>query len=328
LEYREVTSISILAVRPAAGSLRLDELVERARGYAEQSQSASTIRAYASDMRDFRAFCDDHGLASFPATSQTIAEYVTFLAQRAKVSTIRRRLAAISVYHQRAGHESPCSHRIVRDVVRGIAREKGIAPAKKDALTTDFLRALLVAIDGDDAAAWRDRAILPLGFAAALRRSELAALRFEDLRWTKQGLLVRIVRSKTDQLGEGVELAVPFVETEPMCAARAVRRYLNVARISSGPVFRSLTMRRELTDHAIDGEAVASLVKRLARRARLGGNFSGHSLRAGFATSAAAAKVSLDAIARTTRHKSLSVLLGYVRPAQAFDDVALTAIFA
>jgi site-specific recombinase XerD len=317
-----------LAVRPAAGSLGLEELVERARSYAEQSQSAATIRAYATDLRDFRAFCDDHGLCSFPATSQTIAEYVAHLAQRAKVSTIRRRLAAISVFHQRAGHESPCAHRIVRDVVRGISREKGVAPAKKDAATTDVIRTLLLAIEGDDAAAWRDRSILLLGFAAALRRSELAALRVEDLRWTKQGLLVLIRRSKTDQLGEGVELAVPFVDNEPMCAARTVRRYLAVANIKSGPVFRALTMDRELTDHAIDGEAVASLVKRLAKRARLAGNFSGHSLRAGFATSAAAAKVSLDAIARTTRHKSLSVLLGYVRPAQAFHDVALTTIFA
>jgi integrase len=317
-----------LPIAPAGRSLAVEALVERARGYAENAQAPNTIRAYASDLRDFRTFCDDHGLVAFPATAQTIAEYVAHLAARAKVSTIRRRLAAISVQHQRAGHDSPCSHRVVRDVVRGISREKGTAPAKKDAATTDVVRALLVAIDGDDASAWRDRAIVLLGFAAALRRSELAALRLEDLRWTRQGLLVRIVRSKTDQFGEGVELAVPFVANEAMCAARAVRRYVAVAGLTGGPLFRALTMTRELTDHAIDGEAVASLVKRLARRARLGGNFSGHSLRAGFATSAAAAKVSLDAIARTTRHKSLSVLLGYVRPAQAFDDVALTSIFS
>jgi integrase len=319
--------IAPLAV-PAPRSLAVEALVERARGYAENAQAPNTRRAYESGLRDFRDFCDGHGLVAFPATPATIVEYVTHLAARAKVATIRQRLAAISVQHQRAGQDSPCAHRLVRDVIRGISREKGVAPVKKSAATTDVVRSLLVAIEGDDVAARRDRAIVLLGFAAALRRSELAALRVEDLRWSKEGLLVRIARSKTDQTGEGVDLAVPYVGTQALCAARAVKRYLAAAAIESGPLFRSLTMQRDLGASSIGGRDVANLVKRLARRAGLDGDFSGHSLRAGFATSAAAAKVSLDAIARTTRHKSLSGLLGYVRPAQAFDDVALSSIFS
>jgi len=301
-------------------------LLSVARAYADQSQAESTRRAYAADLRDFEAFCRGSGLTSFPAHPQTLAVYVAELASRAKVSTIRRRLAAIAVQHRRAGLDSPASHRIVRDVVRGIAREKGIATVRKDAITVDALGALLLAIEGDDVAARRDRAILLLGFGAALRRSEIAALRVEDLRFTKRGLLVNIRRSKTDQLGEGVELAVPVVDTPALCAVRALRRYLDAAQLASGALFRSLTPKRCITEHPICGRDVAELVKRLAARARVDGDFSGHSLRAGFATSAAAAKVSLDAIARTTRHKSLGVLLTYVRPAQAFDDVALSAM--
>jgi integrase len=320
--------MSALATVHIVGGLPSTEILARARDYAEASVSANTRRAYATDWRDFAAFCDAHALVAMPATPQTIAAYATSLADRAKISTIRRRLATVSVLHQRAGHDSPCGHRIVRDVVRGIARELGVAPTRKDAVTLEGLRALLLAIAGDDVAAMRDRAIILLGFAAALRRSEIAALRVEDLRWSKHGLLVRIARSKTDQLGEGVELAVPFVPTESMCAVRAVKRYVLAAGITSGPLFRSLSPNRRMSDGAIDGRDVARLVKKLALRARLGGDFSGHSLRAGFATSAAAARVSLDAIARTTRHKSLAVLLTYVRPAQAFDDVALSTMIA
>lgn len=325
-EATDLVARIALAIAPA--TLPSTEILDRARGFAEASISANTRRAHASDWRDFAAFCSAQGLEALPATPQTVAGYAAALADKAKIATIRRRLATISTIHQRAGHESPCANRVVRDILRGIARETGLAPARKAAVTLDALRAMLLAIDGDDVAARRDRAILLLGFAAALRRSEIAAIRFEDLRYSKRGLLLRIPRSKTDQLGEGVEIAVPFVPNEALCAARAVRRYIAAAGITAGPLFRSMDMQRALGADAIQGQDVARLVKRLASRARVDGDFSGHSLRAGFATSAAAAHVSLDAIARTTRHKSLAVLLTYVRPAQAFDDVALAAMIA
>jgi integrase len=319
--------VTALAIAPPAW-LPSTDVLDRARGFAEASLSPNTRRAHESDWRDFASFCSAQGLRALPAAPQTVAGYAAALASKAKIATIRRRLASISTLHQRAGYDSPCAHRAVRDVMRGIGREHGVAPSRKAAVTLDALRAMLLAIDGDDLAARRDRAILLLGFAAALRRSEIAAIHFEDLRWSKRGLLLRIPRSKTDQLGEGVEIAVPFVPNEALCAARAVRRYVAAAAITTGPLFRSMDMHRELGDDAIQGQDVARLVKRLARRARVDGDFSGHSLRAGFATSAAAAHVSLDAIARTTRHKSLAVLLTYVRPAQAFDDVALAAMIA
>jgi len=304
--------MSVLAALPNLAALSLDELVDQARSYAENAQSENTRRAYASDLRIFDAFCIGRGESSFPAEPQTIALYVTHLAATAKVSTIRQHLAAISVRHRRASLESPCAHRIVRDVLSGISRDKGTAPRRVDALTLDVLTPLLLAIGTDDLAAKRDRAIVLLGF--------------EDLQFSKRGLLVRIVRSKTDQFGEGQEIAVPFVENHALCAVRAVRTWLDAANISAGPLFRSLTPHRSVQDAPITGRDVANLIQRLATRARLTGDFSGHSLRAGFATSAAQAKVPLDVIMRTTRHRSLSVLQGYIRRADAFEAQALSTI--
>ncbi len=315
-----------LPVMPAP--LATDLLIARAQEYARGSQAASTRRAYASDLRDFDAFCAGRGSSSFPAEPQTIALYVAASADRVKVATIRRRLAAISVRHRRAGLESPCSHRIVRDVVSGIAREKGTAPRRVDAATLEVLRSLLLAIAGDDLAAKRDRGIILLGFAAALRRSELAALRLEDLRFSKRGLLLCITRSKTDQEGAGAEIAIPFVENASLCAVRAVRAWIDAAAIVDGPLFRSLTPHRRVQALPIAGRDVANLVQRLARRARLDGDFSGHSLRAGFVTAAAQAKVPLDVIMRTTRHRSLAVLQGYIRRGDAFEAPALSSIIA
>lgn len=187
---------------------------------------------------------------------------------------------------------------------------------------------MLLEIRGEGLKAKRDRAIVLLGFAAALRRSELAALEFDDVVFCREGLRLAVRRSKTDQTGEGFEIAVPFVANRSLCAVRAVKAWIDAAGMTSGPVFRSFSLQRQLTNRAIVGGDVASLVQKLAERAHLEGDFAAHSLRAGFVTVAARAKVSLDAIARTSRHKSLTVLMGYIRPAQAFEDVALSSMIA
>jgi integrase len=303
-------------------------LVDRARDYADASRAENTRRAYRIGWNDFSAYCRTRRFDSLPASPQILALYVTTLAQRAKLATIRLYLAAIAEKHRETGLESPTSHEMVRRVVQGVARTNGASQARKSAVTLDHLRAMLLEIRGDDLKAIRDRAILLLGFAAALRRSELAELRVDDLRFEERGLVVAIRRSKTDQEAKGAEIAVPYVASRSLCAVRAIKTWLDASGIAAGRLFRSFGLQRQMLERPIDGRDVANLVKKLAQKARLDGDFSGHSLRAGFATSAAAAKASLDAIARTTRHKSLSVLMGYVRPAQAFDDVALTSMIA
>ncbi len=316
------------AARGDNGALSVEPLIERARAYTEAAVPLNTLRAYAASWRSFTLFCESRDVESLPTTPQTVALYVAHRAELCTVSTVRQNLAAIASKHAENGLESPCKHEVVRRMLRGIARTKGTVPRRKDAITIDPLRAMLLEIRGEGLKAERDRALLLLGFSAALRRSELAAIDFADLAFCKEGLRLTIPRSKTDQTGEGAVIAVPYVPNRSLCAVRALRSWLEASGITSGPVFRSFTLRRELTERAIDGGAVAELIQTLARKARLEGDYAGHSLRAGFATSAAQAKVSLDSIARTTRHKSLSVLMGYVRPAQAFDDVALTSMIA
>jgi integrase len=318
--------ISAGSAEPTRGNLAL--VVDRARDYAEAAQAENTRRAYRVGWNDFSAYCADNGFNALPAMPQSVALYVTALAARAKLATIRLYLAAIAEKHRETGLDSPTAHEVVRRIVRGIARTNGASQTRKAAVTLDHLRAMLLEVHGDDLKAKRDRAIVLLGFAAALRRSELAALRVEDLRFEKRGLIVAIRRSKTDQEAKGVEIAVPYVASRSLCAVRAVKAWLETSSLTAGPLFRSFSLQRQMLETPIDGRDVANLVKKLTSKARLEGDFSGHSLRAGFATSAAAAKASLDAIARTARHKSLSVLMGYVRPAQAFDDVALTTMIA
>jgi integrase len=303
-------------------------VIDRARDYAEAAQSDNTRRAYRVGSNDFAAYCVENGFKPMPASPQSVALYVTALAARAKLATIRLYLAAIAEKHREAGLDSPTAHEMVRRIVRGVARTNGSSQTRKSAVTLDHLRAMLLEVRGDDLKANRDRAIVLLGFSAALRRSELAALRVEDLRFEKRGLIVTIRQSKTDQEAKGVEIAVPYVASRSLCAVRAVKAWLEASGLTAGPLFRTFTLQRQMLESSIGGRDVANLVKKLASKARLEGDFSGHSLRAGFATSAAASKASLDAIARTTRHKSLSVLMGYVRPAQAFDDVALTTMIA
>lgn len=317
-------------VPPVAASAEntLSLAVGQARDFAEASHAEGTRLAYSVGWKDFTAYCISHGLDSLPANPQTVTLYVTDCADRLRIATIRKYVAAIVYKHRENGLDSPAAHAIVRRVVRGIARTNGSSQARKSAATLDHLRAMLLEVRGDDLKAKRDRAILLFGFSAALRRSELAALHVEDLRFEKRGLIVTIRRSKTDQEAKGVEIAVPIVASRSLCAVRALRAWLDASGLTAGPLFHSFDLQRQMLDKAINGRDVANLVKKLASKARLDGDFSGHSLRAGFATSAAAAKVSLDAIARTTRHKSLAVLMSYVRPAQAFDDVALSAMIA
>jgi integrase len=317
-------------LEPAAAMLAMiRDLGERANDYATASKAKSTRRAYAVDMADFACFAGSYGAATVPADWQLIAAYATHMADRGlSIATIRRRMVAISQAHKTVGHDSPTAKKAVRDVVAGIARTKGVPPRRKDALSVDLLRNAILALADGDLKAKRDRAIVLLGFAIAARRSELAALDVEDLRFDNRGLVVTIRRSKTDQEGIGAEIGVPYVANEGLCAARAVRVWLEAASITAGAVFRTFSKTRALQANRIDGADVARLVKRVTGLAGIAGDFAGHSLRAGFITSAASsAGVSEVDIMRVSRHKSVTILRGYVRRATVFDKAPLTSIF-
>jgi site-specific recombinase XerD len=293
-----------------------------ARAYAGAEKSAATIRAYKSDARAFDAWCQARGLVAFPATPDTVAAFLAHEADAgAKTSTIGRRAAAIGHAHKIAGAADPTCHETVKRVMRGIRRTIGTAPDQKAPATADVLAAMLSHVPTGSLRGKRDRALIALGFAAALRRSELVALNVEDLAFVAEGLRVTIRHSKTDQDGKGAEIAVPHGRN--VRPVDAVRDWLQDAGITAGAVFRPITKADTVRADRLTAKSAADLVKHYAAKAgHNAADFGGHSLRAGFITSAADRDVDVLRIAEVSRHKSMEVLRGYVRRANAFKGHA------
>lgn len=307
--------------------VRPTDLAERARSFATASRSTSTLTAYESDWRHFTAWTAKHDLAALPADPETIALYATDLADRFKPSTIGRRMAAISVTHQHAGFPSPTQDASVRSVITGIRRTYGGAPKQVAPAVIGEIRKMVARMNGSTIDI-RDRAILLLGFAGAFRRSELVALDVADLATRPDGLLVTIRRSKRDQEGRGDTKAIPFGSDAETCPVRAVAAWLTEADIAEGPVFRPIDRHGNVSDSRLSGKAIALVVKRAAERADLDpAAYGGHSLRAGFVTTAAANGATERAISRQTGHAPNSaVLRTYIRHASAFTDNAVSMV--
>jgi integrase len=210
--------------------------------------------------------------------------------------------------------------------MRGIRRSLGVAPVKKaPVLGTDLLA--LVSGLGGDLQAVRDRALLTLGWFCAARRSELVALHVADVEFTREGMIVTFRRSKTDQEGRGYSKGVPFAGQPTVCPVRALRTWLDAAKIESGPLFRAVTRRGVLSDTALDDRAIARLIKRLAQHAGLDPEtVAGHSLRSGFVTTAAKRGKSTQAIMTQSGHRSETVMRGYIQHATLFDDNAAAGL--
>ena len=340
--------MELISEAPGA-SLALGELAADAKRFARAAKARATIDAYASDLADFERFCALHGLAALPAEPQTVGRYVSALAitgpaiprlrrepggativdiRPAAVSTIRRRLVAIAQYHRLLGHASPTENAIVCEIMKGIARELGTARKKKTALTFDLLKSVL-RYAGPDLLGLRDRALMLVAFSGAFRRSEVAALTVDDVRFEARGAAVNLRRSKTDQEGQGRVVALPRLGRAACCPVAALETWLARAGITAGPLFRTFSMKGALTEHSIEGRDVARIVQRLVVAAGLEGDFAAHSLRAGFVTSAARKKVPEIDIARVTGHRSFEILRGYVRDATLFmNDSPLSVILS
>ena len=295
--------------------------VKQARQFAEAQHAASTRRAYESDWRIFAAWCEARGTDALPAAPEVVA---TFLAAQAssgvRASTLGRRVAAIRYAHAVRGVESPTTAAVVKATLRGIRRTIGTAPHQKAALTADRLLTIIQHVPAT-LQGQRDRALLLLGFAGAFRRSELAALQVEDLEEVEDGLRVRVRQSKSDQ--EAAGCVIPVIRGERACPVTAVRAWLEAAAITEGPVFRRMAKGGRVLPTALTPYSVGLIVKAAAARAGFDPTeFGGHSLRAGFATSAALAGRSLFRIMDVTRHKRTDTLRGYVRRAEEFRDHA------
>jgi integrase len=304
---------------PPALPAELEATVAAARSYHRAARAKNTRRGYASDLRGFAKWAQPHSLAIFPANPATIGLYVAHLATSGrKASTISRAVAAISIHHQEAGLPNPCAHPEVIAILAGIRRESGIAVTRKTALTLSRLREALAAIGNQGPQALRNRAILLVGFHGAFRRSEIAGLDIEDLRFEREGVVITLRSSKTDQEAAGREVPLLTMPAS-ICPIRALREWIAAAGIESGALFRTFSLNRALTENRLDPYDVARIVQKATKAAELAGDFAGHSLRSGFCTEAATRKVPLDQIARISGHKSSDVLLGYIRRATPFE---------
>lgn len=280
----------------------LEDLADKARGYVEAASSANTRRAYASDWRDFSSWCRRQGFAVLPPNAQTVGLYITALASTGKrsVSTVERRLSSLSWNFAQRGHTLDRKDRHITTVMAGIRNTHGAPPRQKEAILPEDLLAMLETLERRTLRGLRDRAMLLIGFAGALRRSEIVGLdvgrdQTEDGRgWIEildKGLLISL-RGKTGWR----EVEVGRGSSDATCPVFALETWLNLARIGHGPLFRRVTGKgRQVGTERLNAQEVARLVKRTALAAGVRGDlsegerehkFAGHSLRAGLASSA------------------------------------------
>lgn len=312
----------ILAVTPAgvvATPDGLAALAERAKSYAESARASATRTAYRSDWCRYEAWCAERDLVALPADPATVGLYLADAAETHAPATLTRWLSAISVAHDLAGHHLSTRHPAIRDVLRGVRRTQGVAPRRQAApITAPVLRHLLDTCAAGRPIDLRDRALLLVGFAAALRQSELVALDVADIAVSEVGLRVMIRRSKADQEGEGQVVGIGRTGT-PTCPAAAYEAWLAAAQISDGAVFCKIDRHGNIGGRLVP-EGVAHVVRTRAERAGLDtpNLYSGHSLRAGFATAAAAQDIEERTIMAQTRHRSPMMVRRYIREGQLF----------
>jgi site-specific recombinase XerD len=327
---RMTTSKALVLPSPSPSELAapLEQLVERARGYAADSRAPATRRAYLHDWDGFVAWCAAHGLEPLPAAPATVAVYLSALADAGRRPTsIERALSGIAHAHRTRGLVWQRAHPTITEVMGGIKRRHGMEPAQKAPVQDDELEQLLAVLDAGTLADLRDRALLTMGWWGAFRRSELVALTCEDLSRSTDGLTVRLRRSKNDQEGHGQSKGVPYAREPKLCAVRALDAWLAAAAITTGPLFRGVDQRGRVSERALCDKTVSDIVKRTAGRAGLDpARVAGHSLRAGFATTAAKAGRSLDAIMRQTLHRCPKVARRYVRLAEVFQGNAAVGL--
>jgi len=315
---------------PAPISDRLPTLTDlsanadRAAGYARAAKAGNTRRAYGAAWADFTSWCGARDLVALPAEPVVVGLYLADRAGSHKVSSLRLRLVALAEAQRLQGHVLDTRHPAIRDVWAGIRRTHGTAPTQKAAATSEIIRDLVRATGpAGGLRALRDRALVLAGFAAALRRSELVALDLEDMVFRAEGVVLRLRRSKTDQEGAGVEVAIPCGAAELTCPVRALQVWIAAAGIITGPLFIAINKAGRVTANRLSDRDVARAVKRLVEAAGYDpADYAGHSLRAGFATTAARAGVSEAEIMRQTRHRSVAVMRGYVRRGGLFLDNA------
>ena len=296
----------------------------------KSSKANNTLRAYKSDFKDFGVFCSKHGLSSLPSEPKIVALYLTHLSKNLKISTLRRRLVSISMVHKLKGYYLDAKHPIIIENLMGIRRVKGSIQKGKKPLLINHLKLIINAINEkniNETKKLRDKAIILIGFGGGFRRSELISIDYEDLEFVSEGLKITIRKSKTDQFGEGMIKGLPYFTNEKYCPVVNLKKWLEISKIKSGPIFRRFFKGLSLTDSRLTDQSVVLLLKQYLILAGIDNdNFAGHSLRSGFATVAADSGADERSIMNMTGHKTTQMVRRYIKEANIFKNNALNKI--
>ena len=297
----------------------------------KSSKADNTVRAYKSDFNDFGIFCSKNGFKSLPSEPKIVSLYLTHLSSKeTKMSTLKRRLVSIAMVHKLKGHYLDTKHPAIIENLMGIKRRKGSIQKAKKPILINNLKKIINVIDDqnkEQIKILRDRSIILIGFSGGFRRNEIVSLDYDDLDFVHEGLKINLRRSKTDQFGEGFIKALPYFDNQQYCPVISLKRMLDLSKINSGPIFRRFTKGSRLSEKRLSDQTVALLIKEYLNKAGIDSkNYSGHSLRSGFATSAAESGVEERNIMAMTGHKSSEMVRRYIKEANLFKNNALNKI--
>ncbi len=293
-------------------SLELDTLKN-----LKSSKANNTLRAYKADFRDFALFCEQNAFKSMPTEPKIITLYLTHLSKSSKFSTLKRRLASISVIHKLNGHYLDTKHPIITENLLGIKRVKGTHQKAKKPILINDLKLIINVINQDKNLKnkIKNKALILIGFAGGFRRSELVSITYDDVEFVKEGVKIFVKRSKTDQSGEGMTKAIPYFTSPEYCPVLSLKNWMENKENKTGKIF-------DMSD-----KNVALIVKRYAALSGLDKQkYSGHSLRSGFATSTAELGAEERSIMAMTGHKTTQMVRRYIKEANLFKNNALNKI--
>ena len=296
---------------------KLKELEIETLSNVRSSKADNTLKAYKSDFRDFKIFCVQHGLKSMPSTPENLSIYLTSLSKKCKFSTLRRRIASISVVHKLNGHYIDIKHPVITENLLGIKRSIGAYQTSKKPILINDLKLIINQVNKEikPSIKLRDKALILVGFAGGFRRSELVSIEYNDIDFVSEGMKIFIKRSKTDQSGEGMTKAIPYFENPVYCPVISLKNWIDLNNLNKGKVFN------------MSDKNVALIIKKYTSFAGLDySKYSGHSLRSGFATSTAESGAEERNIMAMTGHKTAQMVRRYIKEANLFKNNALNKI--
>jgi len=297
----------------------------------QNSKANNTVRAYKSDFKDFELFCLQNGFKSLPSEPKIVSLYLTNLSTKnAKMTTLKRRIVSIGIIHKLKGHYLDTKHPSIIENILGIKRRKGSIQNRKKPILISSLKKIINVIDHqkkEEIKKLRDRTIILIGFSGGFRRNEIVSLDYDDLDFVPEGVKINLKKSKTDQFGEGFTKALPYFDNSQYCPVMTLKKWIEISKIISGPLFRRFIKGSKLSDNRLTDQTVALLIKEYLNLAGIDSkNYSGHSLRSGFATSAAESGAEERNIMAMTGHKSTEMVRRYIKEANLFKNNALNKI--